>query len=160
MYRWECRQCLCGVLTWHAVWDQDFREVDGHWGTLRNLRHIYTDFNIGCLLAFLLILMLKLTKWNDSWHEGILYEYLRARVGYPRYSSFREKRVWSLWSFQPSCAIHFLGYIYDYVVFWCRNRCSLRLYYKNCVLFVINWEKRHSHFWPSAFLTFTPAISV
>jgi len=77
-----------------------------------------------------------------------IIEYLRARVGCPRFSSFREKRVWSLWSFQPSYAIHFLGYIYDYVVFWCRNRCSLRLYHKNCVLFVINWEKRHSHFWP------------
>jgi len=52
-------------------------------------------------------------------------EHLRARVGYPRFSSFREKRIWSLWSFQPSYAIHFLGYIYDYVVFRCRNRCPL-----------------------------------
>jgi len=83
-----------------------------------------------------------------------------SQSGYLRFSTFREKRVWSFWSFQASSAIHFLGYIYDYVMIRCVNRCSLRLYYKNYVIFAINREKWQSHFWPSAFLTGTPAIAL
>ena len=51
-----------------------------------------------------------LVAYANSNKNLLSTEYLRARVGYLRFSSFRENHVWSFWSFQPSSAFHFLGY--------------------------------------------------
>jgi len=115
----------------------------------------------------------QLSTWEPEWLSAIFNFSRKTRLKFLKFpnvvcDSFLRLhiRLWIFFSFfffvlvwASSLFTIKLSWV-DNVIIRCRNRCSLRLYYKNYVIFAINREKRQNHFWPSAFRTSTPAIAL